>query len=234
MTTALKNLTVPILVAEELVRYRGDHVVLHPASLALHQGESVALMGPSGCGKTTLLHILGLLDRPSSGRLVFANEEKPWQTPGARRAALRLEYIGFIFQQSNLMPYLSARENVALPRWRLEGDHRAALTRADSLLEQFGLAHRAHAKSATLSLGEAQRVATARALINEPAIIFADEPTGSLDSVSTDAVLDALVMVCSRGTTLLVATHDPDVAARTTRIIRMRDGRLQAPALALS
>jgi putative ABC transport system ATP-binding protein len=215
----------PVLVADGLVRQRGDKAIIAGASLTLDPGESVALMGPSGCGKTTLLHLLGILDRPSAGTL-FVEGVNPWSTNRDARAALRLRRIGFVFQQSNLMPFLSARDNVALPAWRLGGDRREALAQADALLERFGLGARAKAPGGVLSLGEAQRVATARALVNRPALILADEPTGSLDSAATLAVLDSFDEIVREGTTLLVATHDPRVAGRMRRLIRMRDGLL--------
>jgi putative ABC transport system ATP-binding protein len=214
-----------VLEAQGLVRMRGDRPVLDGVSLALAPGEAVALMGPSGCGKTTLLHLLGLLDRPTAGRLEVGGVD-PWRASAAARAGLRLRHIGFVFQQSNLLPFLSARDNVALAAWRLGGDRRAALAASDALLARFGLAGRARTRGGVLSLGEAQRVATARALVNRPALILADEPTGSLDSASTAAVLDALDEVVRDGTALLVATHDPRVAERMGRVIRMHDGGL--------
>jgi ABC-type lipoprotein export system ATPase subunit len=215
-----------VLEARGIVRRRGDRAVLDGLSFTLAPGEAVALMGPSGCGKTTLLHILGLLDRPSAGTLTVVGID-PWRASAAARAALRLRRIGFVFQQSNLLPFLSARDNVALAAWRLGGDRRAALEASDALLARFGLGARAHTRGGVLSLGEAQRVATARALVNRPALILADEPTGSLDTAATAAVLDALDEVVRDGTALLVATHDPRVAARMGRVVRMRDGRLE-------
>jgi putative ABC transport system ATP-binding protein len=215
----------PLLVAEGLVRWRGDKAVIVGASLSLVLGESVALVGPSGCGKTTLLHLLGVLDRPTAGTVVIEGVD-PWRTGRNARAALRLRRLGFVFQQSNLMPFLSARDNVALPAWRLHGSRRMALAQADLLLDKFGLGTRANAAGGVLSLGEAQRVATARAMINRPAIILADEPTGSLDSAATEAVLDSFDDVVREGTTLLVATHDPRVADRMHRILHMEDGAL--------
>lgn len=215
----------PVLVAQGLVRSRGDKAIIAGASLTLEAGESLALMGPSGCGKTTLLHLLGILDQPSAGT-VFVEGLNPWSTGRDARARLRLRRIGFIFQQSNLMPFLNARDNVALPAWRLLGDRRVALAHADALLSRFGLSARAKAPGAVLSLGEAQRVATARALVNRPALILADEPTGSLDSASTEAVLDSFDEIVREGTTLLVATHDPRVASRMRRIVHMQDGVL--------
>jgi putative ABC transport system ATP-binding protein len=215
----------PLLVASGLVRWRGDKAVISGASLSLALGESVALMGPSGCGKTTLLHLLGILDRPSAGTVVIDGED-PWHTGRNARAALRLRRMGFVFQQSNLMPFLSARDNVALPAWRLHGSRKRALDQADLLLHKFGLGDRASAAGGVLSLGEAQRVATARALVNRPALVLADEPTGSLDSAATDAVLDSFDDVVREGTTLLMATHDPRVASRMQRIVHMEDGAL--------
>jgi putative ABC transport system ATP-binding protein len=135
--------------------------------------------------------------------------------------------LGFVFQQSNLLPALTARENVALPAWRSTGRRRESLEHADALLARFGLTARANARAHVLSLGEAQRVAVARALINRPRLVFADEPTGSLDSEATAAVLEALGEVCSTGAALLVVTHDPSVAARCGRQLVMHDGRLQ-------
>jgi putative ABC transport system ATP-binding protein len=214
-----------ILRAEGLVRAHGSHVIVEEASVTVSVGESIALMGTSGGGKTTLLHMLGLLDRPTAGRLFFGGVE-PWAAGGDARADIRLTRIGFVFQQSNLLPHLSARDNVALPAWRVTGDRGFALQRAGGLLERFGLASRAGARGGVLSLGEAQRVAIARALVNQPALILADEPTGSLDSRSTEAVLGMLDEVRAQGTAVLMATHDPDVALRMRRQIRITDGRL--------
>ena len=215
----------PALDARALVRRYDDRTVIDHVSIAIAMGESVSLMGTSGCGKTTLLHILGALDRPDEGRLFIGGVDPSALGEGAR-ARLRRERLGFVFQQSNLLPALSARENVALPAWRVSGRRAEALERAGALLSRFGLAARADAPAHVLSLGEAQRVAVARALINSPRLVLADEPTGSLDSSSTDAVLDALTEVCRLGAALLVVTHDPDVAARCARQVVMKDGRI--------
>jgi ABC-type lipoprotein export system ATPase subunit len=219
----------PVLVAENLVRRYGDRTVIDHVSVTVAPGESVSLMGTSGCGKTTLLHMLGTLDHPDEGRILIAGAD-PTRMTGAARAVLRREHIGMVFQQSNLLPGLTARENVALPCWRATGDRREAFARADELLARFGLTARRHARGAVLSLGEAQRVAVARALINHPALVLADEPTGSLDSESTVAVLDALGEVCATGAALLMVTHDPAVAARCARQLVLHDGRLQVAA----
>jgi ABC-type lipoprotein export system ATPase subunit len=194
------------------------------AALALAAGEAVALLGPSGCGKTTLLHMLGLLERPSAGR-VFVDGADAWSQPTAARARLRLARIGFVFQQGNLLPHFSARENVALPAWHLSGARADALRRADELLEKLGLAARRDVDAARLSGGEAQRVAIARALINRPGVLLLDEPTGNLDTASAAVVLDALAEVRAR-TAVLLVTHDPNVAARLDRTVHMLDGAL--------
>jgi ABC-type lipoprotein export system ATPase subunit len=214
-----------VLVAENLVRRYDERVVVDHVSLTIGAGEMVSLMGASGCGKTTLLHILGTLDRPNEGRVLLEGQN-PADLSNAARAVVRREQLGFVFQQSNLLPSLSSRENVALPAWRATGRRHASLVRADALLARFGLAARAAAPGQVLSLGEAQRVAVARALINEPRLVLADEPTGSLDSEAALAVLDALAEVCLTGAALLIVTHDPNVAARCTRRLVMRDGRL--------
>jgi putative ABC transport system ATP-binding protein len=214
-----------VLVAESLVRRYDERIVIDHVSLTIAPGEMVSLMGASGCGKTTLLHILGTLDRPDGGRVLLRARD-PASLSDTARAAMRREELGFVFQQSNLLPSLTARENVALPAWRATGQRRASLDRAEALLDRFGLAARADASGRVLSLGEAQRVAVARALINQPQMVLADEPTGSLDSEASLEVLDAMAEVCRTGAALLIVTHDPNVAARCARRLVMRDGRL--------
>ena len=216
----------PVLEADALVRRYGDRLVVDRVSLTIEARDMVSLMGASGCGKTTLLHMLGTLDRPDEGRIRIEGRDVA-QLSEAERTRLRRERLGFVFQQSNLLPELTARENVALPAWRATGRRRDSLARADALLTRFGLAKRADARGHVLSLGEAQRVAVARAIINDPRLVLADEPTGSLDSEAARAVLDALEAVCASGTALLVVTHDPAVAARCQRRLAMADGRLR-------
>lgn len=214
-----------VLLAEALRRRFGDRDVVAGASLAIAEGESVALMGPSGCGKTTLLQMIGLLDRPDDGCVELGGLDA-WSASATIRAELRLARLGFVFQHSNLLPHLSARDNVALPAWRAGLSRGAALARADELLAPLGVGPRARAPARELSIGEAQRVAVARALVNRPALVLADEPTGSLDHASADAVLAALLG--ASGVAVLVVTHDPEVAARAARTLHMRDGKLAA------
>ena len=212
-----------IIRVADVHRTLGGREVVAGISLEIAAGETVALMGPSGCGKTTLLQMIGLLDRPDRGS-VWLGEVDTWAQSQAIRAELRLSRIGFVFQHSNLLGHLTARENVALPAWRSGGARGPALARADQLLEQVGLSARKHGKASELSIGEAQRVAVIRAMVNRPQLILADEPTGSLDADSTAAVLALLLAV--EEAAVLVVTHDPEVAARTGRTLRMRDGKL--------
>lgn len=215
------------LVVEDLRRRFADREVLQGVSFEIAAGEAVALVGPSGCGKTTLLQIIGLIDRPDGGRVVLGDHE-PWTAPSAIRGELRLTWLGFVFQRGNLIDHLSARENVALPAWRAGKSRKAALARADELLAPLGMASRCDAPSHVLSIGEIQRVAVARALVNRPRLILADEPTGSLDGESAQSVLAALLAPGEAA--VLLVTHDPDVAARTARTLHMRDGKLREKA----
>jgi ABC-type lipoprotein export system ATPase subunit len=214
---------VSLLAVEGVRRRFAGRDVVDDLSFALDDGENVALMGPSGCGKTTLLQMIGLIDRPDAGQLRIGDLQ-PWSESAALRAELRLQTLGFVFQHSNLIDHLTARENVALPAWRAGLSRGAALQRADELLAPLGVAPRGAALARELSIGEAQRVAVARALVNRPKLVLADEPTGSLDAESARAVLAALLD--APGTAVLVVTHDPEVAARAARTLRMRDGKL--------
>ena len=214
-----------VLRAEGLTRVLGEVTAVAGVSLTIAAGEWVSLVGPSGCGKTTLLQMLGLLDRPTAGQLRLAGVD-PWKGTVSARTLLRRERIGFVFQGNNLIEYLTARENVALPAWRLLGSRGAALAAADALLDRLGLSARADTRAALLSMGEGQRVAIARALVNRPQVVLADEPTGNLDKASGEIVMAALGEVCVTGSALLVVTHDVGVAARANRTLTMSDGRI--------
>jgi putative ABC transport system ATP-binding protein len=204
-------------------------VVIHAVDdvdLTIEPGEFVAIEGPSGSGKTTLLQLLGALDRPSSGRVLFAGRDLAG-LPDAELAELRLRAFGFVFQQFNLIPTLTALENVEA-KLAPSGIPGAELReRAEALLDEVGLAHRAAHLPAHLSGGEQQRVAIARALALEPQVILADEPTGNLDTRTGADVVDSLAgLAARRGTTVIVATHDAVLADRAPRRLTMRDGRV--------
>ncbi len=186
-------------------------------------GETLAVMGPSGCGKSTLLHLLGGLDRPTSGELSLAGQRI--DAMGERGLArLRREAVGFVFQAFHLMDELTAAENVELPALLAGVPPRRARRRAADLLEQVGLADRARFLPSALSGGQRQRVAVARALANEPLIVLADEPTGNLDSEATLDVLRLFDRLHTAGQTLVIVTHDARIAATADRLISMRDG----------
>lgn len=198
---------------------------LRPTDLVIEQGEYVAVVGPSGSGKSTLLNVLGLLDRPTTGRY----ELDGWDTGSlsdADRTALRGRHIGFVFQAFHLLPYRSALENVALAQLYAGTPRRAREEAAVDALNRVGLGHRLHAAPTTLSGGERQRVAIARALAANPRLLLCDEPTGNLDSATGAAVLDLIGELHADGMTVVIITHDLTAAARAQRILRMRDGVL--------
>ncbi len=216
-----------IVETRNLVKVYGDGAevrALDGLNLRVERGEFVAVMGPSGSGKSTLLHILGALDRPTSGEV--------W-VDGQNLASVRdldtfrARTVGFVFQMHNLIPTLTARENVEVPMMGQPVGRRERRQRAEELLERVGLKDRMNHLPSQLSGGERQRVAIARALANRPAIILADEPTGNLDSQSGAEVV-ALLRQLNRdlGTTVILVTHDPAVARRADRILLMRDGRI--------
>jgi ABC-type lipoprotein export system ATPase subunit len=186
-------------------------------------GETVAVMGPSGCGKSTLLHLLGALDRPSGGEVWLAGRRID-QIGEKALARMRRSAVGFVFQAFHLMDELTARENIELSALMAGRSPRAARRRAADLLERVGLADRAGFLPSALSGGQRQRVAIARALSNEPLVVFADEPTGNLDSAATVDVLRLFESLHEAGQTLVVVTHDERIAATADRLISMRDG----------
>lgn len=195
-------------------------------TLTLGAGEFVALMGPSGCGKSTLLHMCGAMDRPSGGHVRFEGTALE-DLADADLTRLRRERIGFVFQFFNLLPTLSVGENIALPLLLAGVSYRDASTRARALADRVGLAARVDHYPRQLSGGEMQRCAIARAVIHDPILLVADEPTGNLDSANGERILALLAeLQASFGMTLLLATHAPDVAAAATRVVHMRDGRI--------
>jgi ABC-type lipoprotein export system ATPase subunit len=215
----------PLLEARDLVRTYPDGEVqaLRGVSLSIERGEWVAIMGPSGCGKSTLLHLLGGLDRPTSGEVYFE---------GTPLGALALDHyrarrLGFVFQSFHLLPTLSALENVQVPMFEGPWSRSERVARAEQLLTEVGLARRRDHLPNRLSVGERQRVAIARALANDPMLLLADEPTGNLDSQAQAEVLDLLGRLRrERKLTLVVVTHSAEVAAAADRALRLRDGRL--------
>ncbi len=199
---------------------------LSEATCTIGKGEMVSLEGPSGSGKSTLLLMLGVLETPSSGTLTFKGTDLR-KTTDEVRTVLRRDSIGYVFQQFNLIPTLTARENVLLPMVPVAGKNADKQQRAAALLEQVGLEHRISHLPGSLSGGEQQRVAIARALANQPDVIIADEPTGNLDSASAQGIMDLLSRLNEEEhVTIIIATHDPAIAKRTHRHIMMRDGRL--------
>ena len=204
---------------------RGEGLVraVDGVDLDVAPGETVAVMGPSGCGKSTLLHLLGGLDRPSDGELSLAGRRLDQMREKAL-ARMRRTAVGFVFQAFHLMEELTAVENVELPALLAGRSPRAARRRAAALLERVGLADRATFLPSALSGGQRQRVAIARALSNEPLVIFADEPTGNLDSAATVDVLRLFENLHEAGQTLVIVTHDARIAATADRLISMRDG----------
>ena len=199
--------------------------VLNGVSLCVRRGEFLVIMGRSGSGKSTLLNILGLLDRPDSGRYLLDGADFSQANDDARSAA-RNEKLGFVFQQFHLLERASALRNVALPLLYAEHDAGDETARAERALESVGLAHRARHLPSELSGGEQQRVAIARALINDPAVILADEPTGILDAQSGGETLEIFRSLVDAGRTLVLVTHDRAVAQRADRILVLDDGRI--------
>jgi ABC-type lipoprotein export system ATPase subunit len=219
----------PVLQARDLRKeYGRGEGRLHAVDgvdLDVGRGETVAVMGPSGCGKSTLLHLLGGLDRPSGGEVRLAGDRI--DNLGERALArLRRTAVGFVFQSFHLMEELTAVENVELSALLAGRSPRAARCRAEDLLERVGLADRARFLPSALSGGQRQRVAVARALINEPTVVLADEPTGNLDSAATLDVLRLFEDLHDAGQTLVIVTHDARIAATADRLITMRDGVL--------
>ncbi|WP_354641529.1 ABC transporter ATP-binding protein [Kitasatospora camelliae] len=198
---------------------------LHPCDLTVERGEYLAVTGPSGSGKSTLLHLLGLLDTPTAGGYTLDGIDTARLTD-RDRSTLRGRRIGFVFQSFHLIAHRTAEENVLLAQVYNRAPRAERRARARAALRRVGLGHRLDALPTTLSGGERQRVAIARALVNRPSLLLCDEPTGNLDSANAQAVLDDFDSLHAEGYTLVVITHDPAVAARAGRTVRIRDGRL--------
>jgi ABC-type lipoprotein export system ATPase subunit len=217
-----------ILSGTNLSKQYGNLEVVKNVSLSMNAGEFVCLTGKSGCGKTTLLSMLSGLERPSAGEIKLNGTDITSSTED-ELALFRRERVGFIFQSFNLIPTLSAWENVALPLFpiRMSGDERRE--RATELLEKMDLGHRMDHRPSALSGGEKQRVAIARALVNHPKVLFADEPTGNLDSSTGDAIMEILTKLHNKeGVAILMVTHDEGLAKTTQRTIRMCDGEVMS------
>src|SRR5689334_10704972 len=209
---------------EDVRRVRGDVVAVDGVSLHLEAGEWVAVMGPSGSGKSTLLGVMGGLSEPDAGR-VLVDGRPPREHGGL--AGYHRDVVGFVFQLHHLLPMLTAQGNIEVPLVAAGQNRTERRTRALELLDEVGLSHRTDHLPSELSGGERQRVAVARALANEPRLLLADEPTGALDSDSSEMVLQLLEAARNRrGTTMVVVTHDFDIAQRADRIVRMLDGKI--------
>jgi putative ABC transport system ATP-binding protein len=203
----------------------GPVVAVRDASLRIEAGDHVAISGPSGCGKSTLLHLLGCVDAPTSGTLLFEGRDVA-RLSDAERSRIRLTRIGFVFQRFFLLPMLTAAENVDLPQSEAGVSRAERQQRTTELLSYVGLSARAEHRPAQLSGGEMQRVAIARALANRPSLVLADEPTGELDQATGAQIAALLDRVNADGTALVIVTHDVLLAERARRMLRMRDGQL--------
>lgn len=223
-------MTEPLIRTENLTKIYGmgetSVRALDDVTLTVEPGELLAIMGPSGCGKSTLLNMLGALDQPTEGKVWVAGENLAQLKQVDR---FRAQTVGFVFQLHNLLPTLNARENVEVPMYGQSMSAKERHERADQLLMMVGLADRVDHLPSQLSGGQRQRIAVARALANDPALILADEPTGSLDSQSGLEILDLMAELnATQGTTIAIVTHDRRVAQSTQRVVRMRDGRVVA------
>jgi putative ABC transport system ATP-binding protein len=205
----------------------GPVTAVRDITLSIEAGDHVAIKGPSGCGKSTLLHMLGCVDAPSSGTLLFDGRNVSTLNDNAR-SLLRLRQIGFVFQRFFLLPMLTAAENVELPQSEAGISSADRQRRTRELLEYVGLAARADHRPSQLSGGEMQRVAIARALANRPRLLLADEPTGELDQNTGEQIASLLDRVNADGTALVIVTHDPGLAARCSRVLTMKDGRIES------
>ena len=207
----------------------GPVTAVADVTLEIAPGDHIAIRGPSGCGKSTLLHMLGCVEPPTAGTLLFRGDDVTTLSD-RKRSLLRLRQIGFVFQRFFLLPMLTAAENVELPQSEAKVPKAERRQRTKELLEYVGLAARADHRPSELSGGEMQRVAIARALANKPGLLLADEPTGELDRTTGEQIASLLDRVNADGTALVIVTHDPALAERSTRILSMRDGRIDSEA----
>jgi len=210
--------------------YRGktEVPVLHDICLSVEKGDYLAIMGPSGSGKTTLMNIIGCLDKPTTGTYLLEGKDISTKKDNAL-AELRNKYLGFVFQSFYLMPSLSALDNVALPLMYAGVPKKERIERAKEALRGVGLAERMKFLPTQLSGGQCQRVAIARAMAGKPALLLADEPTGALDTASGDQIMDLFDQINDAGSTIIMITHEPDIAARANTVYHIRDGRLTGP-----
>jgi lipoprotein-releasing system ATP-binding protein len=216
----------PILSAKNIHKYYGSLHVLQGVDLDIHAGEIVSMVGPSGSGKSTLLHILGTLDEAAEGEIRLKDNELH-SLKGKSLAAFRNRHIGFVFQFHHLLPEFTALENVCIPGW-IAGQNKSVVeARARQLVESLGVGHRMENKPGALSGGEQQRIAVCRALINSPDIIFADEPTGNLDSANAKELHELFFELRKKfNQTFLIVTHNEALAEMSDRVVRMKDGRV--------
>ncbi|MFA6382684.1 MAG: ABC transporter ATP-binding protein [Candidatus Buchananbacteria bacterium] len=230
-------MTSPLIEIKNLIKdYSTDDLVtnvLRGINFTIQPGEFVAIMGPSGSGKSTLMHILGFLDRPSSGDYIFEGKNVA-EFSDDELAALRNKKIGFVFQSYNLLPRTTVLENVKLPLVYSGVSVKEMAENAEAAVKAVGLFHRLHHLSNQLSGGEQQRVAIARALVNDPKVIFADEPTGNLDSKSGTQIMGILERLNEEGHTIILVTHEQDTADHAKRIIKVRDGEIVADEMVAS
>jgi putative ABC transport system ATP-binding protein len=220
-------------VSKTFTRRTAAVTALRPTSLEIAAGEYVAVVGPSGSGKTTLLSILGGMLAPTSGQVLLEGRSL-YDLSVRQRTQLRSRKIGFVFQTFNLVPYLSALENVQVPLYLAGRTPKEQQRRARALLEQLGLADRSGHRPSELSVGQQQRVALARTLANDPALILADEPTGNLDPDTRQQVLDLLTEFNDAGKTVVMVTHDPTAAARARRVLRLEAGAVMSEGLSVA
>ena len=216
------------LTGRALVKNFGNVHALAGVDIDIPSGQALAIMGPSGSGKSTLLHCLSGILTPTSGEICLGGKNVSG-LPDKSRSRLRLKHFGFVFQDGQLVPELPANENVALPLMLSDASRRTAISAADDWLRRLGLEDEANRRPGEMSGGQAQRVAIARAVAPSPAVVFADEPTGALDQATGHEVMQLLTTTCRMsGATLVVVTHDPQVAAWCERLVEIRDGRIHA------